>query len=222
MAAMTRMAESTKAIEIELRALNNDSGLISRKLKLLPGSGLLIGRSSTSRSKQLIAAVDNVVLDSPVVSREHARLTAASDGRTLFIKDLGSMHGTRVNYMQLEKNVVHQLRNGDKLQLGAEVIRGEGKPKSTTSNRVIRILTLLSCLLDSFSPPRFDVSFRIADTMPSPQPAPRKFIVPESDSEEDDIAHDASDQDDGGHDSQSSLLEESISAVSIPKHEPRE
>lgn len=123
---MTNTEESAKALKIELRALHDDSGLTTRKLKLLPNSSLLIARSSRSNSKQLIAAADNLVLDSPIVSREHARLTTDSDCTTLFIEDLGSMHGTRVNYVQLGKHVAYQLKCGDKLQIGNEVIRGEG------------------------------------------------------------------------------------------------
>ncbi|KAJ9643472.1 hypothetical protein H2199_004151 [Coniosporium tulheliwenetii] len=194
------MAESTKALKIELRAFKDDSGLTTRKLKLLPDSSLLIARSSRSNSKQLIAAADNLVLDSPIVSREHARLTTDSDCTTLFIEDLGSMHGTRVNYVQLGKHVAYQLKCGDKLQIGNEVIRGE----------------------ESFSPPRFDISFERTETSPYSRPTSRKFTVPEYDSDEDDNSHnEESDREDGGQDSRSSLLDESLhAAISVVEPEP--
>ncbi|KAJ9657820.1 hypothetical protein H2201_008033 [Coniosporium apollinis] len=194
------MAESTKALKIELRAFKDDSGLTTRKLKLLPDSSLLIARSSRSNSKQLIAAADNLVLDSPIVSREHARLTTDSDCTTLFIEDLGSMHGTRVNYVQLGKHVAYQLKCGDKLQIGNEVIRGE----------------------ESFSPPRFDISFERTETSPYSRPTSRKFTVPEYDSDEDDNSHnEESDREDGGQDSRSSLLDESLhAAISAVEPEP--
>jgi hypothetical protein len=50
------------------------------------------------------------------VSRRHARITH-EDG-TLYIEDLGSTNGTRINGFRLTANQKYRLRDGDEVELG--------------------------------------------------------------------------------------------------------
>ena len=74
-------------------------------------------------------AKNNGYIDSPVVSREHATLTAKTTRGTphVYITDMQSMHGTHVNGAPLVPHVPRLLLNGDKLQFGVEVNRNDSK-----------------------------------------------------------------------------------------------
>jgi DNA-binding NtrC family response regulator len=72
--------------------------------QLVPGSGLVVGRT---------APADLVVAD-PSLSRRHALLEVLDDD--LFVEDLGSKNGTRVNGARIERSLV---RPGDTVQLGS-------------------------------------------------------------------------------------------------------
>lgn len=50
------------------------------------------------------------------VSRQHAALTWEDEG--LFVMDLGSTNGTRINGFNLEAHRPYRLRNGDEIELG--------------------------------------------------------------------------------------------------------
>jgi pSer/pThr/pTyr-binding forkhead associated (FHA) protein len=50
------------------------------------------------------------------VSRRHVMITKG--GKALYIKDLGSTNGTRINGFQLEADQLYRLRDGDELELG--------------------------------------------------------------------------------------------------------
>jgi pSer/pThr/pTyr-binding forkhead associated (FHA) protein len=50
------------------------------------------------------------------VSRRHVTITQG--GKALYVKDLGSTNGTRINGFQLEANQLYRLRDGDELELG--------------------------------------------------------------------------------------------------------
>lgn len=50
------------------------------------------------------------------VSRQHAALLWEDDG--LFVVDLGSKNGTRINGFNLEAHRPYRLRNGDEIELG--------------------------------------------------------------------------------------------------------
>ncbi|KAI9827320.1 MAG: hypothetical protein M1826_006425 [Phylliscum demangeonii] len=77
----------------------------------VPRSGYAkIGRSSKSGAKNLVSAQDNGLIDSPVMSREHAKLHLVHT--ELFIEDVGSMHGTFVHDTRLSKNVLQKLEDG--------------------------------------------------------------------------------------------------------------
>ena len=80
--------------------------------RILPGSVRTIGRATGA----------DFIVDAPLVSRVHCRLTAAPDG-ALEVKDLESTNGTFVNGERID---TASLRHGDRLKVGRvelEVIR---------------------------------------------------------------------------------------------------
>ncbi len=50
------------------------------------------------------------------VSRQHVMITQG--GKALYVKDLGSTNGTRINGFELEAHQLYRLRDGDELELG--------------------------------------------------------------------------------------------------------
>jgi len=87
-----------------------------------------IGRASSNASKkELMAAPHNAYIDSPVISRQHAVLSANSDSGVpeVYISDQGSMHGTMLNGHRLSPNTPTKLSYGDELQFGTDVNRNE-------------------------------------------------------------------------------------------------
>lgn len=118
-----------------------------REFDLALGSKFVIGRASKNASKgHLLPAKHNVYIDSPVVSREHAVFLANESSGTphVYISDTGSMHGTMVNGKALVPNTPKQLSDGDKLQFGVGVNRGDCKSPSLTQDTQTRYtLTVL-------------------------------------------------------------------------------
>ena len=86
------------------------------RVELVPGTTLGVGRLSDNE----------VVLDSPRVSRRHARIDVLAEG--VQIMDLQSGSGTRVNGARLPPGEWFDLRVGDRLEFADEmvVLRGEG------------------------------------------------------------------------------------------------
>lgn len=85
---------------------------------------LEIRREGESRAIEVVTdpltigrAADNVlVLDSPHVSRHHARISGFGNGRT--VTDLGSGNGTRVNSVELGPMAARPLGDGDLIEIG--------------------------------------------------------------------------------------------------------
>jgi pSer/pThr/pTyr-binding forkhead associated (FHA) protein len=50
------------------------------------------------------------------ISRSHAAFTY--DGHALFVEDLNSTNGTRINGFRIEPGTPYRLRNGDELEFG--------------------------------------------------------------------------------------------------------
>lgn len=61
---------------------------------------------------------DYVVTDNKVVSGSHAKIVIHDE--EVFIIDVGSLNGTKINGVLIEKNVEHRLSNNDKLRLANE------------------------------------------------------------------------------------------------------
>jgi len=115
-----------QTFRIVLRCVGDLETMDAREFDLPVGSSFPIGRSSKNATKpELLPAVHNAFINSPVISREHAKLTAnTSTGLPqVYIEDVGSMHGTLVNGERLVPNTPKQLAFGDLLQFGVDVNR---------------------------------------------------------------------------------------------------
>lgn len=115
------------AIPITLTSINDPSD--QRSLTITHGSPTLIGRASRSETKKLQPSSNNALFDCPVISREHAELRAnqwAAPRDQVTLMDKGSMHGTQVNGLKLERFKPIALRQGDRIQFGTRVSRGQG------------------------------------------------------------------------------------------------
>ncbi|KZM18890.1 uncharacterized protein EKO05_0010390 [Ascochyta rabiei] len=136
----------------------------TREFDVALGSKFTIGRASKNTSKgHLLPAKHNVYIDSPVVSREHAILTAntATGAPHVYVTDTKSMHGTFVNGTPLVPDTPKQLSNGDKLQFGVNVCRND-------------------CYFVAY---KYTFRAELSD----PEPFSRGFTVPEAESEEEDV-----------------------------------
>ena len=80
---------------------DSDSGQLA--VEIAPGAVKTLGRSSPA----------DVILDAPLVSRVHCRLTAGARG--LEIVDLDSTNGTYINDRPIKRA---HLRPGDRLRIG--------------------------------------------------------------------------------------------------------
>lgn len=114
---------------IVLRDLHRHDSFETREFDLPLDSTYPIGRASKSLSKRaLMPAPHNAFIDSPVISREHAVLSARLYNGTpqVYLTDSGSMHGTMLNGRKLLPNQPNILVSGDMLQFGVDVNRNEG------------------------------------------------------------------------------------------------
>jgi len=76
---------------------------------------LIIGRASTSRKPDIdLSDFDGLPCG---VSRGHAAFIY--DENTLFVEDLNSTNGTRINGYHIDTGRAYRLRNGDELELGS-------------------------------------------------------------------------------------------------------
>jgi pSer/pThr/pTyr-binding forkhead associated (FHA) protein len=84
----------------------------------------------------MLPAEHNMYIDSPVVSREHAIISANSltGAPHVFVTDTKSMHGTFVNETALVPFVPKQLSSGDKLRFGINVNRNESELRLHTTS----------------------------------------------------------------------------------------
>lgn len=108
------------------------------RASLAPGNALLVLKRGTSDGDKFLIDQDvttvgrhpdsDIFLDDITVSRHHCKFVRAA-GR-LYIEDLGSLNGTRVNRSLIDGRA--QVHNGDEIQVGkyrASVVMGE--PGST-------------------------------------------------------------------------------------------
>ncbi|KAF2832374.1 hypothetical protein CC86DRAFT_366185 [Ophiobolus disseminans] len=154
-----------QTFRVVLRDAEGFEGLDSRRFDLAVGAAFPIGRASRNTTKKdLMPAEHNAFIDSPVISRDHAVLSASTvdDVPKVFITDSNSMHGTTVNGQRLVANTPQQLSSGDTIQFGIDVNRNE-------EFYVARKYT-------------FE-----AEVMPPQAPFSLGFTVPEPESEDEDI-----------------------------------
>lgn len=124
-------ANSCAVYQVELRDLEqyDPEDVQSRRFNLPLGSTFPIGRSSRNTTKAaLLPAENNAFIDSPVISREHAVLSASGGDAApqISVTDVKSMHGTFVNGERLVAGIPKQLSSGDELTFGVDVNRNEG------------------------------------------------------------------------------------------------
>ncbi|KAI9686424.1 MAG: hypothetical protein M1822_003769 [Bathelium mastoideum] len=120
----------TVSVSVQLKALSPYEPIIFRTLTVTSGAPVSVGRASSSESKGLVAAPNNAYLDCPVVSRKHAELSVSPNkkdprGLSLWITDVGSMHGTYLNDRRLNKGLEERVDDKDLLRFGCEVQRDE-------------------------------------------------------------------------------------------------
>ncbi|ORY11689.1 hypothetical protein BCR34DRAFT_316310 [Clohesyomyces aquaticus] len=162
------MSAPNPTIEVTLKSVGNDDDFPERKLLLGPNTRIPIGRSSKSAHKNLFATVDNLYIDSPVISREHAVLSSDTSLGIpeVYIKDKGSMHGTTVNQMLLPSDREHKLNNGDTVQFGADVMRDTDSFFAKKYRFESRLLPV-KAKTPLPSGPLFPTSFTVPDTTSS-------------------------------------------------------
>jgi pSer/pThr/pTyr-binding forkhead associated (FHA) protein len=85
-----------------LRVVDGES--TDKIFRIVPGSVRTVGRATGA----------DFILEAPLVSRVHCRLTAAADGG-LQVQDLDSTNGTFVNGQRVE---TARLTSGDRLKVG--------------------------------------------------------------------------------------------------------
>ena len=178
-----RLLTRTASVEVTLQSMDGLDDFSERKFVVSPSTTVPIGRSSKNHSKKLMSGSDNAFIDSPVISREHARFSAsnAMGIPTVYLTDNGSMHGTLVNSKPLPRNQAHRLHNGDILQFGTNVVRDQGKPHHPLTAQ----LHSDPATLDSFTAKKFRFHSQIAPTLS------HGFTVPDpGDSEEEEIDND--------------------------------
>ncbi|RMZ73774.1 fha domain [Pyrenophora seminiperda CCB06] len=144
-----------------------------------------VGRASTNASKkELMAAPHNAYIDSPVISRQHAILSANSnnDLPSVYITDQGSMHGTWLNGQRLPAHTPTKLSYGDELQFGTDVNRNEGTFLYSTS-----ISSLTSHIIPTLNATEFFVARTYVFESRFTRPFCTGFTVPDPESEEENI-----------------------------------
>ncbi|KAI9806745.1 MAG: hypothetical protein M1825_006202 [Sarcosagium campestre] len=113
---------------VTLTPLNFPDEFHNRKVHLTsPSDTIEVGRSSKNNTKNLLAAPDNTWIDSPVMSRRHAKFwisPSPSGSDELFLEDVGSMHGTFINNQRLRRFSPVAVKNDDVITFGSEVNRG--------------------------------------------------------------------------------------------------
>ncbi|KAL1650769.1 hypothetical protein SLS58_000887 [Diplodia intermedia] len=120
-----------KVLEVRLVSLGDGDGIPQRRVLLAAGQDVIVGRASSNRG--VAASADNTKISNPVISKEHAVFTLDPAGtfaaQTVLIKDLRSMHGTRVDDRELTPGEQRAILSGSALQFGSSVIRGNATYK---------------------------------------------------------------------------------------------
>ena len=109
-AARSQGLESAAYPECMLTGATGDGNAVSIKVtgRLLTGEGVIIGRSPRNST---------FLVDDRTLSREHARLFGDND--TLYLEDLGSTNGTKLNGSQLHRGTPVEVAGGDVIEFGA-------------------------------------------------------------------------------------------------------
>ncbi|KZF18988.1 hypothetical protein L228DRAFT_264111 [Xylona heveae TC161] len=161
-----------KQVSVTLTPISFEDDFPERVINLDPErTEARLGRCSKSSTKNLLAAKDNGLFESPVMSRDHAKLyIIPPSSSAVYVKDSGSMHGTAVNGMPLGRHISFPLKNGDKLRFGTAVSRGN----QTFNAREVQVNIDWS----KWQPPTPESS-----SSPTRKGSPAVFIVPDASSD---------------------------------------
>lgn len=114
-------------VTVTLTSINPREPLPVRTFDLVEGTTVPIARSSRSSSHDRDKPQSsNALIESPVISRSHAQLLV-DDRQQVFLKDVGSMHGTWVNGCLLQPHRASRLNDLDTVSVGTDItIEGIG------------------------------------------------------------------------------------------------
>lgn len=139
--------------------LHSQDGELSRSFTLdRSNPSIEVGRASKSGETRLRAQPDNVWIESPIMSRDHATITMGdSKSNPLHIIDSGSTHGTFVEDQRLEPRKEHGLSNWDKVVFGVPVLNG--------SRKLLYLFTRYPLLtaIETFHPKTFMVEYKFEE-----------------------------------------------------------
>ncbi|KAL8418107.1 hypothetical protein RB594_001649 [Gaeumannomyces avenae] len=120
------MASSDSDLMVTLTDTSKSATNAQRLIRVTRQNPIIrFGRASKTQAKGRVAADNNALYDSPVMSREHAELIADVDAKTLAVLDVGSTHGTFLNGSDhpITKNTEHAVKTGDKIRFGIAINR---------------------------------------------------------------------------------------------------
>ncbi|KAF7536852.1 hypothetical protein G7Z17_g12969 [Cylindrodendrum hubeiense] len=150
-----------------------------------------IGRTS-KRNTSFEAAKNNAWFDSPVMSRDHAHLKLDAEKQKVYIKDIGSLHGTFKNEQRLAQNVPSSVGTGDVIRFGISIDRGS----------------------DRYPPCTMEARFKFGTA--SPEDRPKVFRVPD----DSDVEDSSSDDDQSVRISSDILRSSNIRPAAYPSSSP--
>ena len=104
-----------------LQTIGEGDGIAEQTFRLLPGNAKTVGRATGA----------DFIVNAPLVSRVHCRLTALASGE-LEVKDLESTNGTFVNGKRVEQA---RVASGDRIQIGRLVLVATLEPPGTAKER---------------------------------------------------------------------------------------
>ena len=109
--------------------LHSQDGELSRSFTLDQNNpDVPVGRASKGYEAKLQPRSDNLWIESPILSREHAIFSLGGyTSRGLMIRDTGSTHGTFIENRRLTPHTTHVVRNWDKVVFGTTVTSGQRK-----------------------------------------------------------------------------------------------
>ncbi|RAR13285.1 fha domain protein [Stemphylium lycopersici] len=174
------------AFRIVLRDVKRYDTYETREFDLSLNSTFPIGRASSNVSKkELMAAPHNAYIDSPVISRQHALLSANSTSGfpEVYLSDQGSMHGTILNGKRLPAKTPTKLKYGDEIQFGTDVNRNEGM----SPRRPFITHPSTDPKLTSYT--EFFVARKYVFESQLSRPFSLGFTVPDAESEDDEVQH---------------------------------
>lgn len=121
-------------VNVYLKDHDSDEGLFPRTLLLNAHNNwsARVGRA-TSTGSGPDEEKDNACFKSRVISREHAYIEANPETGAIYVKDVGSMHGTHIHGQRLKDGKPWPLHDNDVVSFGAAVDRGDSETSDNPS-----------------------------------------------------------------------------------------